>query len=128
MALKRRPPKPRWVTLPEAIKYVMRKWGYTEKEAKRLLWKGSSEGKIETADSHEIQDALEAEMLNWLAQTKTRLCSEESEMIEVVNALAIKGLIKIGKWTTCPYCLSPSANIVTLTAAGRRAVKNRQKK
>jgi hypothetical protein len=49
-------------------------------------------------------------------------------MIDVVNALAIKGLIKIGKWTTCPYCLSPSANIVTLTAAGRRAVKNRQKK
>jgi hypothetical protein len=106
----------------------MRKWGYTEKEAKRLLWKGSSEGKIETADSYQIQEALEAEVLNWFTQTKTRLCSEHSEMIDVVNALAIKGLIKIGKWTTCPYCLSPSANIVTLTAAGRRAVKNRQKK
>jgi hypothetical protein len=115
----------RWATLPEAIKYVMRKWGYSEKEAKRILWKGFGEGKIETADSHEI---LEGHVLDLLAQNKTSLCSEESEVIDVVDALAVKGLVKIGKTTTCPCCLSLSANIVTLTAAGRRAMKNRHKK
>jgi hypothetical protein len=40
---------PRWAHLDEAIRYIMREFGYSEKEAKRLLWKGIEEKKIITA-------------------------------------------------------------------------------
>ena len=39
----------RWAHLDEAIRYIRDKFGYSEKEAKQLLWKGIEEKKIITA-------------------------------------------------------------------------------